>query len=66
MKAILPLACSGEFVFVDVARIAVCACAPGRSTSKNADIQVCAFVTSAEYQLQFGSLVTRSNADCGQ
>jgi Domain of unknown function (DUF4214) len=27
---------------------------------------VCAFVTSTEYQLRFGSAVTRSNADCGR
>ena len=27
---------------------------------------VCAFITSTEYQLRFGSTVTRSNADCGQ
>ena len=27
---------------------------------------VCAFITSTEYQLRFGSAVTRSNADCGQ
>jgi hypothetical protein len=27
---------------------------------------VCAFVTATEYQLRFGSVVTRSNADCGQ
>jgi hypothetical protein len=27
---------------------------------------VCAFITSAEYQLRFGSAVTRSNQDCGQ
>jgi hypothetical protein len=27
---------------------------------------VCAFLTSREYQLRFGSEVTRSNADCGQ
>jgi len=27
---------------------------------------VCAFLTSQEYQLRFGSEVTRSNADCGQ
>jgi hypothetical protein len=27
---------------------------------------VCAFITSSEYQLRFGSLVTRSNTDCGQ
>jgi hypothetical protein len=27
---------------------------------------VCAFLTSSEYQLRFGSAVTRSNADCGQ
>ena len=27
---------------------------------------VCAFVTSTEYQLRFGSTVTRSNADCSQ
>ena len=27
---------------------------------------VCAFITSSEYQLRFGSVVTRSNADCGQ
>jgi IPT/TIG domain-containing protein/uncharacterized protein DUF4214 len=27
---------------------------------------VCAFITSAEYQLRFGPLVTHSNAECGQ
>ncbi len=27
---------------------------------------VCAFITSSEYQLRFGSIVTRSNADCSQ
>jgi len=27
---------------------------------------VCAFITSTEYQHRFGSVVTRSNADCGQ
>ena len=27
---------------------------------------VCAFITSTEYQLRFGSAVTRSNADCGR
>ena len=27
---------------------------------------VCSFVTSTEYQLRFGSAVTRSNGDCGQ
>jgi hypothetical protein len=27
---------------------------------------VCAFLTSSEYQLRFGSLVTRSNADCSK
>ena len=27
---------------------------------------VCAFLTSREYQLRFGSAVTRTNADCGQ
>jgi hypothetical protein len=27
---------------------------------------VCSFVTSTEYQLRFGSVVTRSNADCSQ
>ncbi len=27
---------------------------------------VCAFLTSAEYQLRFGSSVTRSNQDCSQ
>jgi hypothetical protein len=27
---------------------------------------VCSFITSTEYQLRFGSVVTRSNADCGQ
>ena len=27
---------------------------------------VCAFITSSEYQLRFGSTVTRSNADCAQ
>ena len=27
---------------------------------------VCAFITSAEYQLRFGAVVTRTNADCSQ
>ncbi len=27
---------------------------------------VCSFITSREYQLRFGSVVTRSNADCGR
>jgi hypothetical protein len=27
---------------------------------------VCSFITSTEYQQRFGSVVTRSNADCGQ
>ncbi len=27
---------------------------------------VCAFITSSEYQLRFGAVATRSNADCGQ
>jgi hypothetical protein len=27
---------------------------------------VCAFITSSEYQLRFGSTVTRNNADCAQ
>ena len=27
---------------------------------------VCSFITSTEYQLRFGSVVTRSNADCAQ
>ncbi len=27
---------------------------------------VCAFVTSREYQLRFGSTVTRTDADCAQ
>jgi hypothetical protein len=27
---------------------------------------VCSFITSSEYQLRFGSVVTRSNADCAQ
>jgi len=27
---------------------------------------VCAFITSSEYQLRFGSAITRSNADCSQ
>ena len=27
---------------------------------------VCAFITSSEYQLRFGTAVTRTNADCGQ
>ena len=27
---------------------------------------VCSFITSTEYQLRFGSVVTRSNSDCGQ
>jgi photosystem II stability/assembly factor-like uncharacterized protein len=27
---------------------------------------VCSFITSAEYQHRFGSVITRSNADCGQ
>ncbi|MDX6692929.1 MAG: hypothetical protein QOF02_532, partial [Blastocatellia bacterium] len=25
---------------------------------------VCAFITSGEYQQRFGSVITRSNADC--
>ena len=32
----------------------------------NYPAMVCAFITSREYQLLFGSAVTRSNADCGQ
>jgi len=27
---------------------------------------VCSFVTSAEYQKRFSTVVSRSNADCGQ
>ena len=27
---------------------------------------ICSFITSREYQERFGSVVTRSNADCGQ
>ena len=27
---------------------------------------VCSFITSTEYQLRFGTSVTRSNADCGR
>lgn len=27
---------------------------------------VCSFITSAEYQLRFGTVVTRTNAECGQ
>jgi len=27
---------------------------------------ICSFITSAEYQLRFGSVVTRTNADCNQ
>lgn len=27
---------------------------------------VCAFITSGEYQLRFGSLITHTNADCGR
>jgi hypothetical protein len=27
---------------------------------------VCAFLTAAEYQLRFGSSVTRTNRDCSQ
>jgi hypothetical protein len=27
---------------------------------------ICAFITSAEYQLRFSSVVTRNNADCSQ
>jgi len=27
---------------------------------------ICGFITSAEYQLRFGSTITRSNADCSQ
>jgi hypothetical protein len=27
---------------------------------------VCAFITSAEYQLRFGASITRTNRDCGQ
>jgi hypothetical protein len=30
----------------------------------NATGMVCAFITSAEYQLRFGSAITRTNADC--
>jgi hypothetical protein len=30
----------------------------------NARGMVCAFVTAAEYQLRFGNVITRSNADC--
>ena len=36
---------------------------------RDIDIQhamVCSFITSIEYQLRFGSVVTRSNADCPQ
>jgi YVTN family beta-propeller protein len=32
----------------------------------NARGMVCAFATSAEYQYRFGTILTRSNADCGQ
>ena len=32
----------------------------------NYHAMVCAFITSSEYQLRFGSTVTRTNADCGQ
>jgi hypothetical protein len=32
----------------------------------NYHAMVCAFITSQEYQLRFGSAVTRSNGDCGQ
>jgi Tol biopolymer transport system component len=32
----------------------------------NYGAMVCAFITSSEYQLRFGSVVTRSNADCAQ
>jgi hypothetical protein len=32
----------------------------------NYHAMVCAFITSREYQLRFGSVVTRSNADCSQ
>jgi hypothetical protein len=27
---------------------------------------VCSFITSTEYQQRFGTLVSHSNADCGQ
>jgi hypothetical protein len=27
---------------------------------------VCAFISASEYQLRFGTVATRSNADCGQ
>jgi len=36
-----------------------------RDTTKQ-HAMVCSFITSTEYQRRFGSLVTRSNADCGQ
>ena len=40
-----------------------------RFPPRNVDIQhamVCSFITSAEYQLRFGSVVTRTNAECPQ
>jgi hypothetical protein len=27
---------------------------------------VCSFITSSEYQLRFGSIINRSNADCAR
>ena len=35
-------------------------------TPNNYRVMVCAFITSAEYQLRFGSTVTHTNAECGQ
>jgi hypothetical protein len=34
--------------------------------TENFDSMVCAFITSAEYQQRFSSVVNHSNADCGQ
>ena len=34
------------------------------STIQNA--MVCSFITSAEYQLRFGSVVTHTNSECAQ
>jgi hypothetical protein len=39
--------------------------APLRDTSKQ-HAMVCSFITSAEYQLRFGSAITHSNAECPQ
>jgi len=32
----------------------------------NYHAMVCAFITSREYQLRFGSAVTHTNAECGR